>query len=119
MFKEQLFSICPDRRIEPVETPAGRTYVRTITVAEKDEYDQAAEKAGGLSRPHLLIAFCCKEGGEPEFDEFDAVRLGELPAGVVEPIITAGLALNKFRREDVEDVRKNSEDGRTSSSDIS
>lgn len=111
-FKESLFSICPDRAIEPVETPAGTTYVRTITVREKDEFDKAVQEAGGVSRAHILIHFCCKEDGSPEFDEFDANRIGDLPAGVVEPIINAALKLNKLSGEDVEAVRKNSENGR-------
>lgn len=106
MFKEQLFAICPDRQVEPVDTTAGRTFVRTITVAEKDAFDAAVEETKA-TRAQLLIACCCKEDGSPEFDEFDLVRLGELPAGVVEPVINAALRLNKFRQSDVEDVRKN------------
>jgi hypothetical protein len=106
MFKESLFSICPDRTIEPVETPAGRTYVRSITVREKDAFDAAVQETKA-TRAQLLIHCCCKEDGSPEFDEFDLVRIGELPAGAVEPIVDAALRVNRFRPEDTEAVRKN------------
>lgn len=106
MFKEQLFSICPERTIQAVDTPAGRTYVRTITVREKDLFD-AAVRETKATRAQLLIACCCKEDGTPEFDEFYVARLGELPAGVVEPIVDAALEVNRFRPEDAGEARKN------------
>ena len=115
MFKESLFSICPDRKIEPVDTPAGRTFIRTITVREKDELDATAVD-GRVSRANLLIAFCCKEDGSPEFDEFDAGRIADLPMNLVEPIIDAAIGLNRLSPKDVEGVRKNSGNGPTSNS---
>lgn len=117
-FKESLFSICPERRqIEPVDIPgAGRTYVRVLTVAEKDDFDKDVQESGGVSRPYILIHFCCKEDGSPEFDGFDIDRINRMPAGIVEPIINAALKLNRLTPSDVEDVRKNSENGRIDNS---
>ena len=82
-FKESLFSICPEhRQIEPVDTPAGRTYVRALTVAEKDDFDKDVQESGGVSRPYILIHFCCKEDGSAEFDGFDINRINRMPAGI-------------------------------------
>jgi hypothetical protein len=107
MFKESLFSICPDRAIEPVDTAAGRTYVRSLTVGEKDVFD--ANSGGGTKavRVHLLIACCCKEDGSPEFTEFDAGELSRLPSHVVEPIVAAAMRVNRFGEGDQETIRKN------------
>jgi len=116
MFKEALFSISTQRAIEPVDTPAVRTYVRTITVAEKDEMDATAVE-GRVSRANMLITFCCKEDGSPEFDEFDGRRIEGLPLSCVEPIIDAAIRLNRLGAADVEATRKNSVNGRTASSD--
>jgi hypothetical protein len=116
-FKESLFSICPEhRQIEPVDTPAGRTYVRALTVAEKDDFDKDVQESGGVSRPYILIHFCCKEDGSAEFDGFDINKINRMPAGMVEPIINAALKLNRLSSDDVEGVRKNSENGQPASS---
>jgi len=117
MFKEALFAISPERTIEPVDVRGvGRTYVRTITVKEKDDMDATATD-GRVSRAHMLITFCCDEQGKPEFDEFDIGRLENMPMSLTEPIIDAAIRLNRLGASDVDATRKNSENGQAASSD--
>ena len=106
MFKQALFE-SNGREIEAVETPSGKTHVRCLTVKEKDAYDVAARKSGEF-RALLLVACCCNEDGEPEFDEFDVGRINQLPVWKIEPIIDAAMKINRFNQEDAEAIRKNS-----------
>lgn len=106
MFKEQLFAIPPERTIRTVHTPAGITFVRSMTVGEKDAYDLAVQKDGG-HRARLLVACCCTERGEPEFDEFDIGKINSLPVSAVEAIVDAAIQVNRLGPGDAEAIRKN------------
>ncbi len=106
MFRETLFAVDCSRAIVPVETEHGRTYVRSLTVAEKDAFDTAVQ-ADKQYRARILIACCCDERGEPEFDELDVGRLNLLPVRLVEPLVDAAIAVNRLRPEDAEAFRKN------------
>ena len=116
MFKEALFAQPTNRAIEPVETSAGRTYVRALNLEEKDEFDLATEGGKKHVRAQLLIACCCREDGSLEFTEYDLSKLNQLPAHVAEPIIDAAMRLNRFSAEDREALRKNSSSDRNASS---
>lgn len=109
MFKEALFALRATRQIIPVETEAGTAYVRSLTVAEKDEFDLSAEGGKKNVRANLLIACVCNEAGEPEFTEYDLATLNALPASAVEPLIDAAMKVNRFSAEDREAIRKNSQ----------
>ena len=106
-FRDTVFSRPTERTIEPVETPAGRTYVRTLMVGEKDQFDIVAAK-DKMFRAHLLVACCCDEAGRPEFTQDDLHRLNDQPVHLVEPIIDAAIRLNRIGPEDAEAIRKNS-----------
>lgn len=116
MFKESLFAFQASRQIEEVETLAGLAYVRSLTIAEKDEFDRATDGGKKDVRAQLLIACVCDHDGNPEFSEFDLSRLNGLPAHVAEPLIDAAMKVNKFSVEDREALRKNSSNGRNGSS---
>lgn len=104
MFRDELLKA--KRTIEPVETPAGRTYVRTITAGEKDEFDREASKDGKF-RCRLVMLCCCDEDGQAEFTNRDLPALDELPVAVLEPIIDAALRVNRISVKDSEEIRKN------------
>jgi hypothetical protein len=116
MFKEALFSQSRICRFEPVETEAGTTYVKELTVAEKDAFDQATSGGKENVRAQLLIACVCDQAGEPEFTEFDVGAINRLPAYIAEPIIDAAMRINRFSAEDREALQKNSSSGRNGSS---
>lgn len=105
MFRDSLLKGSP-HKVEPVETPAGKTFVRTITAGEKDEFDRQASKDGKF-RCRLVMLSCCKEDGSPEFTNLDLPALDELPVTVLEPIVDAAIALNRIGQRDAEEIRKN------------
>ena len=94
------------RRIEPVETPAGPTFVRTITAGEKDEFDREARKDGKF-RCRLVLLCCCDQDGRPEFTNHDLPVLDALPLATVEPIVEAAIRVNRMAEADAETLRKN------------
>lgn len=106
MFKQVLFED-DGREVRKVEDYSPEIYVRTLTVAEKDAFANEVEKHGDL-RARMLIAACCDEGGNPQFDEFDIGRINQLASWKVEPIIDAAIKLNRMGHRDAEALRKNS-----------
>ena len=105
MFRDTLLKT-PQHKVEPVETPAGKTFVRTITAGEKDEFDRQASKDGKF-RCRLVMLCCCSEDGKPEFTNLDLPALDDLPVTVLEPIVDAALSLNRIGAKDAEEIRKN------------
>lgn len=95
--------------VEPVETPLGRTFVRTMTAGEKDDFDKHATEDGKF-RCRLLLLCCCDEAGRHEFGNKDLPELDKLPLTVVEPIVDAAMKLNKLGQKEQEALRKNSPD---------
>lgn len=108
MFRDTLFSTPFARVIEPVETEAGTTYVRQLTLGEKEAYALATEGGKSLPTVNLLIACVCREDGTPEFTAADTLVLAALPAGLMDPVIMAAIKINKFTQQDQEALRKNS-----------
>lgn len=107
-FREDLLRSASAGPIEPVDTPAGRTYVRVMTAGEKDDFDQNATKDGKF-RCRLILLCCCDENGRHEFGQKDLPAIDALPLTVVEPIVDAAMRLNKLGAKEQEELRKNSE----------
>lgn len=105
MFRESAFAH-PKVIVEPVETPAGPTFVRVVTVGEKDEFDRGFREDGKF-RPRLILLACCKEDGSPEFTIGDLPTIEALPLTVMEPIIDAALSINRIGPKEQDDLRKN------------
>ncbi len=105
MFREQLLSQT-SRVIEPVVTPCGLTFVRSLTAGEKDRYDLEARKDGKY-RCRLVLAACCTEDGRPEFGAQDLPAIDALPVHAIEPIVEAAMRVNRFTEADAEELRKN------------
>lgn len=93
--------------VEPVQTPLGTTYVRTMTAGEKDDFDFHATRDGKF-RCRLILLCCCDKDGKHEFGNKDLPALDELPLTVVEPIVDAAMRLNKLGPKEQEELRKNS-----------
>lgn len=106
-FRESLAHAPRGRSIEPVDTPLGRTFVRSLTVGEKDEWDVATQGGTRMPRVQLAIACCCAEDGTPEFTEFDVGMLRDLPSHYLEPVIDAAMRVNRFGKQEQEALRKN------------
>lgn len=93
-------------KIEPVDTPMGRTFVREITAGDKDDFDREFTKDGKF-RCRLILLACCKEDGSPEFTNLDLPAIDALPLSAVEPIVDAALKLNKIGVKEADELRKN------------
>lgn len=102
------------RKVEPVDTPAGQFFVRTLTAGEKDRLDRFIQK--GQFRSRMLLAACCSEDGRSYFTEQDIPALDQVTMDVVEPIVDAAIRLNRMMPEQAEDLRKNSPSRETDSS---
>jgi hypothetical protein len=103
-FRDTLLS-SDGRKIEPVETPAGLTHVRTMTAGEKDEFDRQASKDGKF-RCRLVLVCCCTPDGHAEFTNLDLPALDAMPVATLEPIVNAAMRINHLMPEDVDELRK-------------
>lgn len=106
MFKDTLYSQPAGRTIEPVQTPAGLTYVRTLMTGEKDQLEIESGK-DKMIRAHIIVACCCDEHGNAEFTKADLYRLNDQPVHLIEPIVEAAIRLNRIGPDDAEIIRKN------------
>ena len=105
-YREDLFAR-NGRRVEPVETPAGATYVRVMTVGQKDEFDFQVRKDGHF-RSRLIATCCCSEDGRGIFTNLDLPRIEGLPYTETEPIVMAALRVNGITGDEAEEYRKKS-----------
>lgn len=109
-----------DDRIEPVPIPewGGQVYVRRLTAAEYDDFENSQIDDDG--KPHkdnlrarFAVLVACDAEGCRIFDDEDALILGEKALVPVDRICDAGLALNKRSKAELESLAKNSEPGQT------
>lgn len=73
----------------PVPTPEwpeldGKVFVRTITAAERDEYEDGFAKGTMRNaRARLVVMAACDAGGNPIFTAEDVEAVGKQPATVI------------------------------------
>jgi len=110
--KFAFFAAVPKPTIKPVLFANGNTtYVRTITIGERDTVFGQSED-GQSATAKLLLASVCNATGTRIFDEEDLDQLATLPVDFIEPVATAALELNGLKKDGTEDVEapaKNSE----------
>lgn len=88
----------------------GAVYVRTLTARERDAFEIANTKAHARDfRARLVVATACDEAGVDLFRVDDVAAVSNLSCSVLDPIVDAALAINRFTKGDVEAVEKNSE----------
>jgi hypothetical protein len=107
-FRETLFQAKGRFRIEPVDTPLGRTYVRTMTAGDKDQLEMSGFKEDKKFRCRVVMQCCCDEAGRLEFGNKDLPDLNDSPAEFIDPIFRAAWKLNGYDEADREELRKNS-----------
>lgn len=110
--------------VEPVDTPAGPTFVRTMSAGQRDrfevEFAEDKERRRVIYRGRLVMHTCCDAEGHLIFGPKDLARINDLSMDVVEPIFLAARKLNGLEPDEQELMRKNSpgrEDGPDSSTD--
>lgn len=103
---------------ELVEVPewGGAVYVRTISGAERDQYETEgiSLKTGKLQREAVettrarLVALCAVgEDGKRLFNPSDVMGLARKSARALDRVFEAAARLNGIRKEDVEELRGN------------
>lgn len=108
-----------DKRLEMVEVPewAGTVYIRTMTAAERDAFEQefvdlrqGKTKAGTVAnvRAKFAARILCDANGVRLFEDKDIAELGRKSAAALDRVFDAGMRLNGFSKQDVEELAGNS-----------
>jgi hypothetical protein len=90
----------------------GTVWVRTLTAWERDHLEAAWEATKRVNfRARLAVATVCDNHGVDLFMIGDIETLGQMPAPALEGIVEKAFKLNRFTKQDIEDLEKNSEPG--------
>jgi len=110
-----------DLPMERMDVPewGGFVYVRTLTGAERDAFEDASIKGRGRNRrfslrnvcARLVVMAVCDERGRRVFRDGDAERLGEKSAAALNRVYRVAARLSAISEEDIEDLAGNSEGG--------
>lgn len=96
---------------EPVEAFGGTVYVRTMSGAERDSWEQAqldARKTGKINvRGSFAARVVCDEQGKRLFTDADAEALGKLSAIDLDAVWEKGAKLNGIGAKDVKELEGN------------
>lgn len=123
--KDQIFG-ADDLKTVDVSVPewGGDVRVRTLTGAERDQYEaDSIRTSKGKREVNLsnlrarLVAMCAvDEAGQPLFERGDVLKLGQKSAAALERVFEAAATLNGMSDEDVEELAGNSGGGQSESS---
>jgi len=99
---------------EKVEVPewGGSVYVRTMTAAERDAFEQSLVGDGNtvqLSnvRARLAALTMVDVGGKRLFSDADVEALGQKSAAALTRIVEVAQRLNRLQPDDIEDLAGN------------
>jgi hypothetical protein len=102
-----------DKKMVDLEVPewSGSVKLRVMTGTERDRFE--SEFVGGNKNVEMvrakLVAKClCDEDGERLFTEQEIPELGEKSAAVLDRLFSECMRLNRFTKDDVDDLAKNS-----------
>lgn len=102
-----------DKKMVEIEVSewGGTVKVRVMSGTERDRFE--AEFVGGnksvdMVRAKLVAKCLCDEEGNRLFTEQEIPALGEKSASVLDKLFTACMKLNRFTKDDVEDLAGNS-----------
>jgi hypothetical protein len=103
---------------EVVEVPewGGEVYVAAMTGADRDRFDESIQGRGGDDRVSMenyrarLLARCLVgEDGKRLFSEQDVEALGRKSSAALGRLFSVAIRLNRLRKEDVDELVKNSD----------
>jgi len=108
-----------DLKTEIVDVPewGGQVTVRTMTGAEKDEWEErllAGSEEGSRKvtlkriRATLLALTVVDESGKRLFADSDVERIAGKSAAAIDRVYEAASRLNRLSKQDVEELEKNS-----------
>lgn len=102
-----------DKKMVDVEVPewGGNVKIRVMTGTERDRFE--AEFVGGgksvdMVRAKLVAKCLCDDEGKRLFTEQEIPQLGEKSAAVLDKLFASCMKLNRFTKDDVEELAGNS-----------
>jgi hypothetical protein len=102
-----------DKKMVDMDVPEwnGSVKIRVMSGTERDRFE--AEFVGGnksvdMVRAKLVAKCLCDEEGNRLFTEAEIPQLGEKSAAVLDKLFTACMKLNRFTKDDVEELAGNS-----------
>jgi len=107
---------------EQVDVPewGGSVFVRTMTGAERDAFEQSIADDSGRNlanlRARLAVLAVVDADGERLFADSDALSLGNKSAAALSRIFNVAQRLNALTNADVEELEKNSAAGQSADS---
>lgn len=113
---------------EPVDVvingKKGIVYVRGMTGTERDRWEQETLKLKKASKDevleHIRASIACRtlcdDKGVRLFTDSDVNAVSQKPASLLDPIYDKGSKLSGIRKEDAEELAKNSQSDRNESS---
>ena len=91
---------------EPVEVDGiGTIYVKRLTAGEKDKVESSKDVG---NRSLALLHGCFDERGIKLFGDDDQLWLETLDASLIDPIVKVFMRINRYSKEDQEELLKNS-----------
>jgi hypothetical protein len=107
--REQILA-ADDLPREQVEVPewGGSVWVRTLTVGQREQWEQTVERHKGNTAATIVVMTACDETGSLLFTEADIPALSAKSAGAVNRIMDVATKLAKVSKEDQEELKKNS-----------
>lgn len=102
-----------DQKMVAVDVPewGGTANIRVMTGTERDRFESefvGGNKGVDMVRAKLVAKCLCDEDGNRLFTEQEIPALGEKSAAVLDKLFTQCMKLNRFTKEDVEDLAGNS-----------
>lgn len=102
-----------DQKMTSVDVPewGGSVNIRVMTGTERDRFEGefvGGNKSVDMVRAKLVAKCLCDEDGNRLFTEQEIPALGEKSAAVLDKLFTQCMKLNRFTKEDVEDLAGNS-----------
>lgn len=100
-------------RVEKVEVGGDYVFIRSMSVAERDTWEQLLLKSregGKVSdkfRASLLVRCICDENGKRLFEDSDIDCVANLPADDGDRLYDVGARLAGITKEAVEEIAKN------------
>lgn len=93
---------------------SGVVHIRVISSKERDHWEQSCfggnKKGAPVSvRSKLVALVLVDESGKRLFSDLDSSLIDGLESSFVDPIFDEAMRLNKMRKEDVDELEKNSE----------
>jgi hypothetical protein len=105
------------RELVNVPEWGGDVWVRTLSASERDQLEMQWEKTKRVHFRARVVYYCaCDEQGRDLFREEDIPVLGAKSTTAVAKVCDVAFRLNRFTREDIEDLEKNSPNGRAAGS---